>query len=279
VNIADVPVAILAGGKATRLGPLSADLPKALVPLAGRPFLDYQLELLHDRGVRRVVLCLGHLGDRIVAHVGDGARYGLQVQHVFDGPRLLGTGGALLSAAPLLGPLWWVLYGDSYLDFDYAAVLEHFLARSEPALMTVHRNAGRWDRSNAVVRDGKVTRYDKRRPTPDMAYIDYGASLFRAPVLERIPADEPYDLADLCHGLSLDGQLAVYEVPQRFYEIGSTRGIRETEQFLIVSGRATGTDEGRKTKDEEGADSSSVLRPSSVPGPSRVPNPSPTQRS
>jgi N-acetyl-alpha-D-muramate 1-phosphate uridylyltransferase len=189
--------------------------------------------------VRRVVLCLGHLGDRIVAHVGDGVRYVLRLHHEFDGPRLLGTGGALLGATPLLGPVWWVLYGDSYLDFDYAAVLDHFLARSEPALMTVHRNEGRWDQSNAVVRDGKVTCYDKRRPTRDMAYIDYGASLFRAPVLGRIPADEPYDLGALCHELSLEGQLAAYEVPQRFYEIGSTEGIREAEQFLISSGRAT----------------------------------------
>src|SRR5438034_10495377 len=122
----DLPVAVLAGGLATRLGVLSAARPKSLVPVAGRPFVDHQLELLHRRGLRRVVFCLGHLGDQVVAHVGDGSRYGLDVDYSFDGPRPLGTAGALRQAARLLGDVFWVLYGDSYLDFAYAAAFEAF---------------------------------------------------------------------------------------------------------------------------------------------------------
>ena len=233
MKLADVPVAILAGGRATRLGQLTADLPKALIPLAGRPFVDHQLELLRRNGARKIVFCAGHLGDQIEAHVGDGSRFGLEVAYSFDGERLLGTGGAVRRALPLLGDVCVVLYGDSYLDIDYQAVLNVFEQRPEPALMTVFRNEGQWDTSNVVFRDGKVIRYDKRQRDPEMAYIDYGASLYRASAIEQMPVDEPYDLGDLTHLLAAQGQLAGYEVTQRFYEVGSVSGIRETEQYLL----------------------------------------------
>jgi NDP-sugar pyrophosphorylase family protein len=233
VKLSEVPVAILAGGRATRLGSLTADLPKALIPVAGRPFVDHQLALLQRNGVHRVIFCVGHLGDQIEAHVGDGSRYGLQVAYAYDGDRLLGTGGAVRRALPLLGALCYVVYGDAYLDIDYAAILDHFGQRPEPALMTVFRNGGRWDTSNVHYRDGRVIRYDKRQPDPEMAYIDYGASLYRAEALERMPPDEVYDLGDLTHELAADGLLAGYEVTQRFYEVGSVAGIRETEAYLL----------------------------------------------
>ena len=231
-TLADVPVAILAGGRATRLGPLAADVPKALIPVAGRPFVDHQLHLLQRKGVRKVVFCVGHLGGQIEAHVGDGARFDLHVRYSYDGARLLGTGGAVRQALPMLGPLCYVIYGDSYLDIDYAAVLDHFQGRTEPALMTVFRNGGRWDTSNVYFRDGEVVRYDKRQPDREMAYIDYGASLYRASALAQIPPDEPYDLGDLSHALAAEGLLAGYEVLQRFYEVGSVSGIHETEAYL-----------------------------------------------
>jgi len=233
VRLDEVPVAILAGGRATRLGPLSADLPKALIPVAGRPFVDHQLALLERKGVRRVVFCVGHLGEQIEAHVGNGVRYGLEATYAYDGDRLLGTGGAVRRALPLLGELCYVVYGDAYLDIDYAAVLDHFLGRPEPALMTVFHNGGRWDTSNVHFQGGRVVRYDKRQPDPAMAYIDYGASLYRASAVERMPLDEPYDLGDLTHALAADGLLAGYEVTQRFYEVGSFDGIRETEAYLL----------------------------------------------
>ena len=234
---ADVPVAILAGGRATRLGSLTAERPKALMPVAGRPFVEHQLELLRQRGVRKVVLCIGHLGEQIVDHLGDGSRFGLRVEYSFDGPELMGTAGALRRAEALLGPRFWVLYGDSYLDFDYEAAARAFEERPEPALMTVYKNEGRWDTSNVVYRDGRVLVYDKRRPRPDMAYIDYGAGLLRAAALGRVAADKPTDLGDLYHDLASEGLLAGYEVDSRFYEIGSVDGWQETDRHLAQLSR------------------------------------------
>ena len=154
IDFADVPVALLAGGLATRLQPITHKIPKAMVEVAGRPFIDHQLALLERNGCRRVVLCLGHLGEQVAKHVGDGSRHGLDVNYSLDGDKLLGTGGALRQALPLLGEACWVLYGDSYMDIDYRAVFHAFQQSVKPrsALMTVLRNAGQWERSNVVLR-------------------------------------------------------------------------------------------------------------------------------
>jgi len=232
VNIADLPVALLAGGLATRLRPITSTIPKALVEVAGRPFIDHQLMLLRRNGIQRVVLCLGYLGEQVAAHVGDGSAIDMRVEYSYDGDRLLGTGGALRQAAPLLGPICWVMYGDSYLDIDYQAVLRHFASQHALGLMTVLENSNRWDRSNVVFRDGRLLRYDKRAQTSEMAYIDYGAALLRQAALERIPIDQPYDLADLYSELVAEQQMIGYEVTQRFYEIGSHAGLAETQAYL-----------------------------------------------
>ena len=167
---------MLAGGLATRLRPITHSVPKALVEVAGRPFIDHQLALLARHGVRRVVLCLGYLGEQVVGHVGDGSRFGLHVGYSHDGDRLLGTGGALRRALPLLGDTFWVLYGDSYMDIDYRSILNTFLGRDLLGLMTVLRNDNRWDSSNVVFRAGRLLRYDKHHRGSDMTHIDYGAA-------------------------------------------------------------------------------------------------------
>ncbi len=232
MDLAGVPVAILAGGVAKRLGPSTASVPKALIEVAGRPFIDHQLRLLRRHGVRRVVLCVGHLGEQIERHVKDGAAHGLDVRYSRDGDRLLGTGGALRRAGPLLGEVFWVTYGDTLLDFDYRATLAEFLRGNALGLMTVLRNDNRWDRSNVLFLDGALVRYDKTHPTPDMEHIDYGAALLRRRALERIPAEGPYDLGDLYQTLASGGALAGVEVTRRFYEIGSPDGLAETRAFL-----------------------------------------------
>jgi NDP-sugar pyrophosphorylase family protein len=228
----DVPVALLAGGLATRLRPMTHKVPKCLVEVAGRPFLDHQLDLLRRNGIRRVVLCLGHLGEQVTAHVGDGSRVGLDIRCSFDGNQLLGTGGALRRALPLLGDLCWILYGDSYLDIDYRAVFASFVRHRALGLMTVLGNNNQWDKSNVVFRDGQLLRYDKRRQTPDMTHIDYGATLLRASALVRLPEDRPSDLADLFTSMVEEGAMVGHEVTQRFYEIGSPQGLAETAEYL-----------------------------------------------
>lgn len=232
LSLADLPVAILAGGLATRLRPITHKVPKAMVEVAGRPFIDHQLDLLKRNGMRKIVLCLGHLGEQVAEHVGDGSQRGLEIRYSFDGPTLLGTGGALRRALPMLGHACWVLYGDSYLDIDYGAVFRAFAAGNRLALMTVLRNANQWDKSNVVFRDGELVCYDKRQPRPDMAYIDYGASIFRRSALERIPTDTFCDLADLMRDLVAEKQMLGHEVTKRFYEIGSHAGLEEASRYL-----------------------------------------------
>jgi len=232
LSIADVPVALLAGGLATRLRPVTQTIPKALVDVAGRPFIDHQLDLLKRNGIRRVVMCLGYRGEQVEEHLGDGFAWGMELRYSYDGDRLLGTGGAVKRAASLLGEVFWVMYGDSYMDIDYRAVLADFLSRDMLGLMTVLRNQDRWDRSNVVFQGGRLLRYDKKDCTEDMTHIDYGVALLRRAVLDRIPADVPFDLADLYRDLVAEGRMSGYEVTNRFYEIGTPEGLEETRRHL-----------------------------------------------
>ena len=226
------PVAILAGGLAIRLLPQTATAPKALVDVNGEPFIGHQLRLLRANGVERVVICGGYLGEMIHAFVGNGGRFGLEVEFSFDGPRPLGTGGAVRKALPLLGEAFFVLYGDSYLTCDYRTVQAEFERRGKLGLMTVFRNDDRWDRSNVTFSDGTVLAYDKRNRTAAMHHIDYGLGVLRRAAFDRLADGEPSDLADLYRELVERGKLAGYEVDQRFFEIGSFVGLEEMRNYL-----------------------------------------------
>ncbi len=227
-----LPVAILAGGLATRLRPITESIPKALVEVAGKPFVEHQVELLRSHGLEDIVFCLGYRGEQVEACLGDGSRWGARLRYCYDGPRLLGTGGALKRALPLLGEAFLVLYGDSYLECDYAAVARAFTDSKLQGLMTVFRNDGAFDRSNVLFRDGRILRYDKRDSTHEMRHIDYGLGALKVAALDRYSADDPLDLAQVYQDLLSNGQLAAYEVADRFYEIGSPEGLAETSRYL-----------------------------------------------
>ena len=229
----DLPVAILAGGLATRLRPITEKIPKSLVPVAGRPFLAHQLEMLQARGIRRVVLCIGYLGEMIEKEFGAEA-YGIELKYSFDGPKLLGTGGAIKRALPHLGPEFFILYGDSYLPIPYAPVAETFHRSGKPGLMTVYHNRGMYDASNVVYRDGQIAVYDKKLKLAEMHHIDYGLSVFKASVFDAYAADEMFDLAAVMGRLVQEKNLAGYEVLERFYEMGSPAGLAELEALLAV---------------------------------------------
>jgi NDP-sugar pyrophosphorylase family protein len=231
MDLASTPVLILAGGKAMRLGEVTKSIPKALVPLAGKPFIDHQLTALHAEGVREVVMCVGHFADQIREHVGDGARFGLRVRYSNDGATLRGTGGAVRRALPLVGDGCFVLYGDSILDVSYAKVFDTF-PHGALGLMTVFRNENSFDKSNVVFRNGRLLRYSKQDATADMTHIDYGLSLLRRTAIERIPAGQPSDLAELYSALVASGEMVGHEVTKRFYEIGSPSGLQEAEEFI-----------------------------------------------
>ena len=231
IDLANWPVAILAGGLATRLRPATTNIPKALLSVAGEPFLVHQLRLLSSKGFRKIVLCVGHLGELIETKIGDGKWLGLQIDYSFDGPTLLGTGGALKRAISKLGDRFLVIYGDSYMPVDYGAVVEAFFRSGKPALMTVFENEGRWDTSNVWFEAGEIRRYDKKVRTPQMRHIDYGISILTSAVFTDFP-DAPFDLADLYSSLVSRKQMAAYEVKQRFYEIGSAKGLSELDALL-----------------------------------------------
>ena len=229
-------VAILAGGAATRLGEAASTRPKSLIEVAGRPFIEHQLELLRRHGVTDVVLCVGHLGDQIETAMGDGARCGLRIRYSRDGPVPLGTGGALRHALPLLGSAFFVLYGDSYLECDYRAVERAFMVSGRAALLTVVRNDNQWDRSNVLYADGHIMRYSKTDRASIMQHIDYGLAAIGADVMMRYQDGVPLDLATVYEDLVVRGELAALEMTTRFYEIGSPAGLAETRAHLAKAG-------------------------------------------
>jgi len=231
-----LPVAILAGGLATRLRPATEKIPKSLLEVNGEPFITHQLRLLKANGVSQVVLCVGFLGEMVRDVVKNGHSFGLDVHYSFDGPALLGTAGALKRALPALGNAFLTLYGDSYLLCDYAGVAREFAASGKQALMTVFRNEGQWDTSNVEFEDGVLLAYNKKERTPRMKFIDYGLGGFTAKALERVPADKAVDLAELYGEILADGELVGMEMKQRFYEIGSPAGLEETARFIASQG-------------------------------------------
>jgi NDP-sugar pyrophosphorylase family protein len=226
------PVVILAGGLGTRIAAESGALPKSLVDVGGEPFVAHQLRWLGAQGIRRVLFCVGHRGDQIVGAVGDGAAIGLSVEYAFDGPRLLGTAGAIRQALDRLPPVFFVLYGDSYLECDFGAVQAAFEAAGKRALMTVFANQERWDSSNVEFVAGRILAHDKRHRTTRMRHIDYGLGIFDRRAFEHVPEGMPWDLAAVYRQMLEDDQLAAYEVLTRFYEVGSPEGLEETRQHV-----------------------------------------------
>ena len=225
-------VAILAGGLATRLLPLTGSVPKSLIGVGGRPFIEHQIGLLAAQGLRDIVLCTGHLGTMIEEHLGSGSSLGVRIEYSRDGGSPLGTGGALRKALPLLGDVFFVLYGDSYLTADYASVRRDYERSAKPGLMTVFHNEGRWGDSNVRFLNGKILEYDKRRPNPGMSHIDYGLQILSKGLFENAPPDLSFDLSDLLHDCVAAGNMAGYEVIERFHEVGSPEGLRDLQNLL-----------------------------------------------
>ena len=225
-------VVILTGGLATRLYPATLKIPKSLIEVAGKPFIFHQLALLKEQGVGNVILCVGKFGEMIQDYVGDGHEWGLKVQYTFDGETLLGTGGAIKKASPLLPEVFFVLYGDSYLDVDLKPILERFESEGKPSLMTVYHNNNKWDRSNILFKNGRIVKYDKKNVIPEMEHLDYGINILRKSVFNDWPDGTPFDLSEVFTKFIEKGEVSAFEVFKRFYEIGSIQGIKETEEYL-----------------------------------------------
>lgn len=228
---------VLAGGLATRLGGLTSGRPKSLTDIHGKPFLQYQLEMLKAQGIVNVLLCTGHLGDQIEDYFGNGKALGINLKYSRE-LKPLGTAGALKNAGKLLDNVFFTIYGDSYLFLDFNDAMNYFLSHDKKALMTVLENHDRYDRSNTAIAGDLVTKYDKtENRTPDMVYIDYGANIFKKEALQMIPADKPYSLELLFPRLIAKKELLAFRVEKRFYEIGSPRGLEEFTKYTQPTGR------------------------------------------
>jgi MurNAc alpha-1-phosphate uridylyltransferase len=227
-----LPLAILAGGFATRLGALTTEIPKCLLEINGRPFVDWQLDLLIANGYSKFVFCVSYKSDAILEYLGDGKGRGVSIQYSLDGPTQLGTGGAIQNALPKLGETFGVIYGDSYLPTNYLAAEQDFLSSRSQALMTVFENQNQFDTSNVEFVNGKLINYEKGTNNKDMRHIDYGITFFRREAFRAWSHQSSFDLSEVCHQLAINGQLDGFEVFERFYEIGSIQGIEELSQYL-----------------------------------------------
>ncbi len=222
---------ILAGGLGTRMRPLTDTCPKTLLPVCGRPFAYYQLHWLASQGITDVVYSIGHQGERI-RNYWQQEKSPIPLRYVDEGDQLRGTGGAVRLACEkgALEERFFVLYGDSFLPVQFAPIWQAFEQSGQPALMTVLHNRGRWDRSNVQYENGRILVYDKRGGS-EMQYIDYGLSVLDRRLFES-HSNETFDLATLFHELSLQNELAGFEVRERFYEIGSPEGLYDFERYL-----------------------------------------------
>ena len=229
-------VAILAGGLATRLRPLTEEMPKSLIRIQGRPFLEYQLEFLNRGGVEDIVLCVGYLGEQIERYFGNGNRFGVRIRYSHEGDSLLGTAGALKKSEGLLEDPFFAMYGDSYLLLNFSKVMSFFKSQDKLALMTAYKNYDRYDRSNTSIEGNLVKQYSKRAKAEGMVYIDYGANIFRKRALELIPENQPYALEDLFPKLIEKKELLAYETEQRFFQIGSPDGLEEFKVHISSGG-------------------------------------------
>lgn len=236
-------IAILAGGLATRLKPVTEKVPKSLIEVAGKPFIYHQLKLLQSKGIRKAVICAGYLGEQIQNYVGDGKEFGIQAEYSFDGDKLLGTGGALRKSLKFFRNDFFILYGDSYLDAEFEDINEYFLKSNKCGLMTVLKNDGKWDKSNIEFENGEILVYDKKVTSGEMRYIDYGLGILNKKAFEDFENREVFDLEEVYRDLLKKKQLAGFEVHKRFYEIGSFTGLEETEKYLLNKKHANGFNE------------------------------------
>jgi len=224
-------VVILAGGLGKRLGNLTKDTPKALINISGKPFIAHQLDYLKKEGFKNITICSSYLSSKIKEYVGDGSKFNLNVSYSEDGPKLLGTGGSIKKAIKILDNSFFVLFGDTFLPINYSTVEKAFFNQKNPALMTILKNNNEWDKSNAHFENNLVN-YNKKEPKNYMKYIDYGLSVVNNSIFNEFPDNKYFDISDVFQELSTQKLLSGYEVKERFYEIGSVKGLKETTEFL-----------------------------------------------
>jgi NDP-sugar pyrophosphorylase family protein len=218
---------IICGGLGTRLEPLTQDIPKSMVPVKSRPFLEYLVEHFKGQGVPRFIFCTGHLHDQIESHFGDGSAFGVNIQYSNE-KEPLGTGGALLNARALLDDRFFLSYGDSLLPIQLAPMVDLFDSQPALGVITVYDNHEKLAPSNVHLdKDGTVLAYSKERCSSDMNGVEAGLSLFSKTILE-LAIQEKFSLEmDIFPKLINRGRLFGLLTLQRFYDIGTPEGLEQ----------------------------------------------------
>ncbi len=224
--------AILVGGLGTRLGRLTQDVPKPMVLVDGKPFLEHEVRLLKQNGIGDFVLCVGHLGEKVEGYFGDGSKWGVKVRYSRDGPKLLGPAGALKGAEPLLDDRFFVTYGDAYLRADYPSMMRALADSGRLGVMAVYENHDRYGKSDVVVKEGRVVRYDKKGRGAGMDWVNFGVSALSKRALALIPAGKECGEEEFYGELIKREELLAFPVENRFYEIGTPSSLREFERFI-----------------------------------------------
>lgn len=224
-------IVILCGGLATRLGSLAKDIPKSMIEIQGKPFLEYQIENVKKHSITDIVLCIGHLSEQIKDYFGNGKKLGVNICYSYDKDKPLGPIGALKNAESLLQDTFFIMYGDSYVFVDFDKVYSYFKKQNKTALMVVYQNFDKFDTSNIIINNEKVAKYGGEK-TKETTYIDYGVSLFRKKIFENIPADTFYLTNDLFSKLVKQKELLAYEVKKRFYHIGTPEALKEFKKYI-----------------------------------------------
>ena len=225
-------IVVLCGGKATRLYPLTKKIPKSMIRFEGKPFLEQQLDLLKKNRIFDIVLCVGYKAEQIKKYFGDGKNFGVEIKYSSDKKKLLGTGGALKKAENLLEDSFLVMWGDSYLPFNFQKAIKFFKKSNKSGMLIVFKNLNKYEPSNVEVKNNLVKSYSKKRKTKKMKYIDYGISIYRKEVLKHLPKNQICDLTKLQQALIKKRQLLAYPAEKRFYQIGSPDGLEELKNYI-----------------------------------------------
>jgi NDP-sugar pyrophosphorylase family protein len=225
-------IVILCGGLATRLGSLTKNIPKSMIKIKNKTFLEYQIENLKKSQIKDIILCVGHLSEQIENYFGNGDKFGVNIKYSHDGEKQLGPIGALKNAEHLVDNTFFILYGDSYLNLDYQKMHSFFKNQNKLGLMAVYKNFNRFDKSNLIVKDNMIVAYGEKERTKDMIYIDYGTSLLRKKSLDLIPKNTFFATGDFFSNLILKNELLAFEVKERFYHIGNPDALEEFKNYI-----------------------------------------------
>jgi D-glycero-D-manno-heptose 1,7-bisphosphate phosphatase len=224
---------ILAGGRGTRLQPITNTRPKAMVGFHGKPFLEHLIERLRDEGIERVLLLLGYLPEVIQDHFEDGSRLGVEIEYSVTGPDDL-TVHRMRVAEPLLDDTFLLLYCDNYWPLQLGRLWARFEEAGAPALVTVYSNRDGYTRDSVIVDgEGFVTVYDRGRTTPGLSGVEIGYAILTRPVLDLMPRDhdELFEAA-VYPPLATERKLAAYVTDHRYYSVGSHERLPLTNAFL-----------------------------------------------